>query len=288
MRLKLTTVFCCLAGLISIAGPAMTQTAPQLISFQGYLTDSFGEPLPNGTSVDLTCSFYGEESGETLYLSVLQEDVAVSDGQFNLLIGSGTITPGTELSITDLFQKHSEVWLGIEVDEDGEMLPRSQIGSTPFATKADDGVPRGAILLWSGSIATIPTGWQLCDGTNGTPDLRSSFVIGASPEYNPGDTGGNDETYLTEDDVAGHQHHFEASGGSHSHVYIDRVRAVSDIYIEGFVPQLVAYSGTLTDSYQTEEGGEHVHSGYTDPENWAGAGFSNLPPYYALAYIMKI
>lgn len=51
-------------------------------------------------------------------------------------------------------------------------------------------VPIGGIILWSGSVASIPLNWQLCDGTNGTPNLRDRFVVGAGTTYNPGDTGG--------------------------------------------------------------------------------------------------
>jgi hypothetical protein len=47
---------------------------------------------------------------------------------------------------------------------------------------AQDFLPSGVILLWSGSIATIPTGWVLCDGTNSTPDLRDRFVVGADAD----------------------------------------------------------------------------------------------------------
>jgi len=52
------------------------------------------------------------------------------------------------------------------------------------------GVPVGAIFMWSGTLLTIPTGYQLCDGTNSTPDLRSKFVKGAAAAQNPGGTGG--------------------------------------------------------------------------------------------------
>ena len=53
------------------------------------------------------------------------------------------------------------------------------------------GVPSGAIMMWSGSIASIPAGWALCDGTGGTPDLRDKFVQGAPAGVNPGNTGGS-------------------------------------------------------------------------------------------------
>jgi hypothetical protein len=51
------------------------------------------------------------------------------------------------------------------------------------------GLPLGAIVMWSGLLADIPAGWQLCDGTNGTPDLRSNFVRGAAPGDEPSPDG---------------------------------------------------------------------------------------------------
>lgn len=44
--------------------------------------------------------------------------------------------------------------------------------------------------MWSGLLSAIPSGWHLCDGTNGTPDLRSRFIKGAAPGSNPGTVGG--------------------------------------------------------------------------------------------------
>jgi microcystin-dependent protein len=108
----------------------------------------------------------------------------------------------------------------------------------------------GSIVLWSGSLITIPVGWQLCNGTNGTPDLRNKFVIGAGDLYAVNDSGGA----LT------HDHVFTAN--THSHTL-----AVGAGVMGG-----VNYSPT-TDSVAV--------GGTTDPT-------SSLPPYYALAYIMKM
>ena len=104
-------IFSCLV----ISKVALERSVPQLINYQGRLTDNTGQPL-DGDTVDLTFAFYGVQSGGTAYLSVLQEDVLVTKGIYNLLIGSGTITPGTESSLADVFQKHKDVWLGVKVD----------------------------------------------------------------------------------------------------------------------------------------------------------------------------
>ena len=111
-------------------------------------------------------------------------------------------------------------------------------------------VVSGSIILWSGSIVSIPSGYVLCDGNNGTPDLRDKFIRGAGSSYNPGDTGGQNT----------HTHTF--IGNSHTH----QIQTGKD----------VAQSGA---SYNATSTGTQV-SGTNSVE-------SNQPPYYALAYIMK-
>lgn len=108
----------------------------------------------------------------------------------------------------------------------------------------------GMILLWSGSIGTIPTGWHLCDGTAGTPDLRDRFIVGAGNDYLVNGTGG----------TIGQVHTFDGDGHAH------QLNDGSDVQ-EG-------------DGYDTYVESVQV-TGTTDVAD-------NRPPYYALAYIMKI
>jgi hypothetical protein len=56
-------------------------------------------------------------------------------------------------------------------------------------------VPVGGIIMYSGSSTLIPSGWKLCDGTNGTPDLRDKFVVGAGSTYAVGGTGGSNAAH---------------------------------------------------------------------------------------------
>jgi len=119
-----------------LIGISRAWSAPELINYQGRLTDSAGQPL-DGVTADLTFTFYGVETGSTpTYLTVLQEDVVVTKGIYNLLIGSGTVTPGVESGLADVFQKHQDVWMGVKVDSDQEMTPRERITSVPFAINA--------------------------------------------------------------------------------------------------------------------------------------------------------
>jgi len=80
--------------------------------------------------------------------------------------------------------------------------------------------PSGGIVMWSGSVASIPSGWYLCDGNNSTPDLRNRFVVGAGSSYAVGATGGADSVTLTTNEIPSHNHSGSTgSAGSHSHTY---------------------------------------------------------------------
>lgn len=110
-------------------------------------------------------------------------------------------------------------------------------------------LPSGIISLWFGSIVSIPTGWVLCDGNNGTPDLVNRFVVGAGGIHAVDDVGGSNN----------HTHNFTSSGHLHN--------------ISAGV-QIASGTGKL-DATTIEN-----DFGTTDPE-------SSLPPFHALAYIMK-
>ena len=148
-------------------------------------------------------------------------------------------------------------------------------------------IPPGAIIMWSGAVDAIPEGWALCDGSNGTPDLRDRFIVGAGGSYNVGDTGGANTVTLTADQMPRHRHGAgtlaTTAAGSHSHEY-------------------VGYSGTraaggATDNYylygasnrSTSSAGEHTHTifGWTSYTG-DGKAHENRPPYYALCFIMKL
>jgi len=108
---------------------------------------------------------------------------------------------------------------------------------------------QGIVAIWSGAIVDIPAGWVLCDGTNGTPDLRDRFVVGAGDTYNPDDNGG----------AITHRHSF-----------------TSDTHTHDFTAGAAIGAGTtfgLTVSSKAVTG------------NTSYDGL--LPPYYALAYIIK-
>jgi hypothetical protein len=161
----------------------------------------------------------------------------------------------------------------------------TQIATTAFvAASAASAIPSGVIVMWSGSIAAIPSGFYLCDGSNGTPNLRDRFVIGAGSSYAVGGTGGSKDAV-----VVSHTHSFSGSTnstGSHTHV---QQYSGADGDREGTHISGTTYARTAANSTaSTASAGSHSHtvSGTIGSTGSSGTN-ANLPPYYALAYIMK-
>ena len=125
------------------------------------------------------------------------------------------------------------------------------------------GIPTGGIIMWSGATSAIPSGWALCDGQNSTPDLRNKFIVGASagtgdtsyPGVSVGATGGQADAVVV----------------SHSHT----IRTGQDEDSDQGVVEFVDNASGVTN-----------RSGMVNSEGVSGTN-KNLPPYYALAYIMK-
>ena len=97
--------------------------------------------------------------------------------------------------------------------------------STAIATTAfvQSVLPLGMIMMWNSTAASIPAGWQLCDGSNGTPDLRGQFIIGAGGAYSFSANGGSASTTLGLANIPGHFHSINAvsgntaASGAHTH-----------------------------------------------------------------------
>jgi hypothetical protein len=145
MKAKIRGGVACFLGLAVLAGLAWAQSVPQLIHYQGRVTDAAGQPLADGSTVDLTFIFYSLPSGGTTYLGMIQRDVVVTGGMYSVLIGSGEIKPGTETSLADVFQKYPEVWMAVQVDNEPEMTPRWRVTSSPYALRADAAATVGAV-----------------------------------------------------------------------------------------------------------------------------------------------
>lgn len=137
--------------------------------------------------------------------------------------------------------------------------PSTTISSTQVNQNFDDMVsglntamPSGGIIIWSGAIAAIPSGWYICDGSNSTPDLRAKFVIGANTTTYPvGATGG---------------------ATAHSHT------------VSGTASASPNGRPNRTDGGSTQLAADHTHA---VTGTAASVANNTLPPYYALAYIRK-
>jgi hypothetical protein len=142
-------------------------------------------------------------------------------------------------------------------------------------------LPTGIISLWYGSIASIPSGWSLCNGDGDTPDLRDSFIIGAGT----GATYAVDATAAMGDtgSYAGH------NTGAHTLTTAEMPAHTHEVKIRGYTGEVQSAGagdytdeGGLQDSEPTGGGGTHEHTG-----GGAHVHTGSLPPYYALCYIMK-
>ena len=157
-------------------------------------------------------------------------------------------------------------------------------GVAAFKNTLNSFIPIGSIILWYGALGTIPAGWQLCDGSvltlpNGVtypiPDLRDRFVVGAGQNYNVGSVGGSTDAI-----VPFHTHAITDPGHAHQTQFDNRTPGSIDYQGAGSetggtgLPYQFPTTNTVTNITVVATG--------TSVTN------ANLPPYYALCYIMKI
>jgi len=219
----------------------------QVISFQGRLTDAGGVALPDGThSMTLVLYDNGIPTGFTETQSVV-----VKDGVFSAWLGEQATLPR--------FDPTHDYGVGVSVDGGGELLPRQRLGAVPIAQTATYGsVPIGGIIHYWGSIASLPLGYELCDGgmvsTSGSPlagqtkpNLVNKFVRGA--------TGDVKTTAVTGG----------ADSASHSHAV--------DAHTHGINADAPGTNSIANHAHSIGADGSHSHSGNT---NWgANSQFSD-------------
>jgi len=298
---------------------------PQMINFQGRLTDEEDTALDDTLSI--TFSIYADSTGGIQLWTEINGSVIVSKGIFNVLLGninpiSDTVFTGAKrwlsmnvegeemeppkpiasvgyafhsatsdtaeyahiatsdgdwtISGNNMYSAVSgSVGIGTtEPDEElhvvgnmkmvdgnqaaGKVLTSDASGVGTWQT-ASGGIPSGVIVMWWGLIGSIPEGWALCDGTNGTPDLRDRFIVGAGSSYIVGATGGEAFHTLTINEMPSHTH-------------------TTTWYEHGGEP-----------GPPHPTGAQHTHP-FTSTSNPTGGDqpHENRPPYYSLAYIMKL
>ncbi len=174
------------------------------------------------------------------------------DGSTNITVVDNTKAPIASPSLA-----------GIPTAPTAELGSSStQIATTAFVQAAIQAasatVPIGGIIMWSGSALNIPHGWELCNGSGGTPNLLDRFVLGAGGNYVVGEVGGEATHTLTVAEMPNHVHEIlnmpvsaTDSGGGHYNRWAGNTTRTT--------------AGT---------GGDEAHN--------------NMPPYYALAFIIRI
>jgi len=180
---------------------------------------------------------------------------------------AGTLVSSGQVDITGAFR------LDGTAGASGQVLLSAGGSNTPTWGNA---FVAGMIMLWSGSSATIPTGWVLCDGSNSTPDLRNRFVVGATSTYAVNATGGSADAI-----VVSHTHTATVTDPGHFH--------------NAFGVQQLGGGGSGFDwnPSNLNTGATRfvstVATGISVSNSTAGVSGTNanLPPYYALCYIMK-
>jgi hypothetical protein len=140
--------------------------------------------------------------------------------------------------------------------------------NAPVATPS---LPTGAIILWSGSLGSVPTGYVLCDGNNSTPDLRDRFIIGAGSTYAVGATGGSADAIVV------------------SHTHTATVTDPGHVHSGGATGTLLPVNNVPYYNFNVPGNTGSAVTGISVTNATAGVSGTgaNLPPYYALAYIMK-
>ena len=148
-------------------------------------------------------------------------------------------------------------------------------------------IPTGGIIMWSGTIENIPTGWALCNGANGTPNLQDRFIVGATsggdnvyPGVGVNQTGGSANATLVS-----HSHTGTTGGQSQDHTHTwERQDAQNDANQRPWPASNNDCKITTANTGGTSN--DHTHNFTTSTEG-SPATNANLPPYYALAFIMK-
>lgn len=156
----------------------------------------------------------------------------------------------------------------------------------------------GMIVLWSGSVASIPAGWALCDGTNGTPNLADRFVVAAGRAYAPWATGGADTQGTNMGSAGGHSH-----GGAVGYTAITESQMPPHIHSisiagsgdssggpgYGFIKGSTNNTVSSLTAASAGGGSGHTHTISADGSHTHGiTNWDNRPSYYALCYIMKL
>lgn len=185
------------------------------------------------------------------------------------------VTLGSESDYNSSTKKRD---VTIKVYRTGESSPRSSVILTRYSKALDtgSGVPSGSIIPWYGNIADIPDGFALCNGSNGTPDLRDRFIVGAGSSYALRATGGAASVSLSVSQMPSHEHFLFYNAWSNN----GRLSSLNYPAIQGH-ENLYTYQYGILGHTSVPNVGRSSPTG-------SSSAHENRPPFYALYYIMKL
>ena len=251
----------------------------------------------NSNVANVTVAWTANAVAQQTQINTLQTQVyANANVAAYLLTNTGNIKAGVITANTPAYNNNSNT-----------------VATTSYVNSV---LPQGVIVMWGGATNTIPTGWQLCDGSNGTPNLRDRFIVGAGSSYAPGANAGVASNTIS--GVAAHAHTVSLSGvtnsgGSHTHSATSTVtdsghrhpiftpggngsvNLGNDLVGDSGYQTTQRYTGVATTGITVATGissaADHTHSltvtGSTDSTG-TGQTLDNRPPFYALCYIQKM
>lgn len=288
--------------------PVLEQGEPAVELDTGKMKIGDGErpyvelPYTSSTSTgDTTTVAWGDITGTIASNAALATALSNKEAKANKGIANGYAPLNEDAVIPGIHILKGEPNGVPSLDEDGIVL-REQLPPITIP----DSIPKGVIVMWSGTKETIPIGWGLCDGTNGTPNLIGRFVFGA---VNAGTTGGSTNLTLTEANIpshthttGSHTHTFSGTTGStaHTHGIATTSGALTQPYAATPISGVTALSTTkhyyLMNNVMSPDSGSHSHSfsgttagaSGTTGSTGNGTAINILPPYYTLAYIIKL
>lgn len=307
-------------GALAAFMPASPQSSTSSIAYQGRLASSGGAPLTG--IYPMVFRLYGQQAGSAALWEEVwtgPNSVRVSDGLFNVMLGSLTPVPG---SVT---ASGATLWLGITIGSDSEMAPRVQLGWTPYSAyaqnvandsitgdkiangtiKSEDlapgtippGVPVGTVISWwrTNASTPLPSGeWMIADGSKVTdsasplynqnlPNLTDKFVMGVSAA-NIGAAGGTNALDLT------HQHSIPA----HTHDVSGSTSEVDGLWDGGHWTQAGDPRRMAANTYINSWYYRHNHAVNLTTSAWGGNTsvtslvVDNRPAYFGLIYLVRV
>ena len=291
---------------------AENPTVPQLINYQGTLTDKEGSPLNGYYTMTFRIYDRAEAAITECRWGEIHANASVRNGRFIVSLGDqGSPIPPSLFSNLDRF-------IGITVDPHEEMKPRQRFASVAYALNAADGVPVGAVIDWwrPNDTFLIPDGYQICDGSEvkdpdsplkgeKLPDLNGAFIRGVTDENQIATTGGA----INHNHSINHDHDAvqTSANGTHNHIW-SRIEfgntwhsynsSAEDITIsnwgnglgaegQGHFP-LEPKDEIFNDSFFTTIEGQHIHDVDLSGISTTSGTSEHLPPYWGLLKLCRI